>query len=79
MARRRFLFTARYVAELLGEDEALITDIAYDNLGPEDGCFAVDDGDLEQHPSVTVFDARGIDCLQELLADLRHMQQPPKT
>lgn len=71
MARSSILFTARHVAALLAEDEALIEEIAYDNPGPEEGCFSVHDSGRAEEPSVTVFNQRGIEALEELLADLR--------
>ena len=38
MAATRYIYTIAPVARMLGEDEALLEDIAAD-MDPEDGCF----------------------------------------
>jgi hypothetical protein len=61
------VFTIGYVAEMLGEDEDWLSDIAID-MDPEDGCLWVygvgEDG-------VTAFTDFGIENLKKLVADLR--------
>ena len=61
------------MARILGEDEALLEDIAVD-MGAEDGCRAIKD--LDDDISTTAFTAFGIANLEELLADLKS-EKPP--
>lgn len=63
------VFTIRYVAEMLGQDEDLLWSIA-DEMEPEDGCLRViDRNDEHEGASTIAFSRFGIECLQELLAD----------
>ncbi len=63
------VFTIRYVAEMLGQDEDLLWSIA-DDMEPEDGCLRIIDRNDEHEAASTVaFSRFGIECLQELLAD----------
>jgi hypothetical protein len=70
------VFTIGYVAEMLGEDEDWLSDIAID-MDPEDGRLWVygvgEDG-------VTAFTDFGIENLKQLVADLRAdgRAPPPK-
>jgi len=63
------VFTIRYVAEMLGQDEDLIWSIA-DDMEPEDGrLHVIDRNDDDDGASTIAFSPFGIECLQELLAD----------
>ena len=73
MAATRYIYTIARVARMLGEDEALLEDIAAD-MDPEDGCLAIKD--LDDDISTTAFTAFGIENLKELLADLKS-ERPP--
>ncbi len=68
MAAPSYVFTIARVARMLGEDEALLEDIASD-MDPEDGCLSV--MDLDDEVSTTAFTLFGIENLKELLADLK--------
>ncbi len=68
MAAPSYVFTIARVARMLGEDEALLEDIASD-MDPEDGCLSV--MDLDDEVSTTAFTLFGIENLTELLADLK--------
>ena len=52
MAATRYIYTIALVARMLGEDEALLEDIAAD-MDPEDGCLAIKD--LDDDISTTAF------------------------
>ena len=59
---------------MLGEDEALLEDIALMNMDPEDGrLFIVD---LDDDVSTTAFTEFGVETLKELLADLKPDTSP---
>jgi hypothetical protein len=69
------VFTLKYVAEKLGEDEEWLWDLQI-NMDPEDGCLWVcgvgEDG-------VAAFTAYGIECLEQIIADERAAgRAPPK-
>lgn len=68
MAAPSYVFTIARVARMLGEDEALLEDIASD-MDPEDGCLSV--MDLNNEVSTTAFTPFGVENLKELLADLK--------
>ena len=54
---------------MLGEDEALLEEIALMSMDPEDGRLTVID--LDDEVSTTAFTPFGIENLKELLADLK--------
>jgi len=58
---------------MLGEDEALLENIAAD-MDPENGCLAIQD--LADEISTTAFTAFGVENLKKLLADLKP-EKPP--
>ena len=68
MAAPSYVFTIARVARMLGEDEALLEDIASD-MEPEDGCLYI--MDLDDEVSTTAFTPFGVENLKELLADLK--------
>lgn len=68
MAAPSYVFTIARVAKMLGEDEALLEDIASD-MDPEDGCLSV--MDLDDEVSATAFTPFGVENLKERLADLK--------
>jgi len=67
MAAPSYVFTIRRVARMLNEDEDRLEVIAM-SMEPEDGCLRV--LDLDDDDAIVAFTARGIENLQELLADL---------
>ena len=69
------VFTLKYVAEKLGEDEQWLWDLQI-NMDPEDGCLWVHGVGVEGVPGFTAF---GIECLQEIIAIERAAgRAPPK-
>jgi hypothetical protein len=79
MAAPSAVFTIARVAEMLGETEELLDELA-DSLEPEDGCLWIYDTD----DRVTLgFTLRGIESLKELIADqkrrpsARHRRSAP--
>jgi hypothetical protein len=74
MAAPGHVFTIGRAAEILGEDEELLCDLA-DSPEPEDGCLWIyDTGDRQ----TMAFTDRGIECLQELIADHKRGGLPPR-
>ena len=67
------VFTIGYVAEMLGEDEEWLWDLSIDML-PEDGCLRVYGVGEDGVPAFTQF---GIECLQEIIRDLRVAGKAP--
>jgi len=65
VAAPSYVFTISRVAELLGEDEDWLREIAMD-MEPEDGCLTVYGLD---DMSTIAFTRFGIECLQELVRD----------
>jgi hypothetical protein len=68
VAAPSYVFTIARVARMLGEEEALLEEIA-SNMDPEDGCLSV--MDLDDGVSTTAFTPFGVENLKELLADLK--------
>ena len=69
------VFTLKYLAEKLGEDELWLWDLQI-NMDPEDGCLWVHGAGEEGVPGFTAF---GIECLQEIIAIERAAgRAPPK-
>ena len=71
MAAPSTVFTARYVAEMLGVDEELVQEIASMEMEPEDGRLHVHDTDDVDAPSLIAFTPAGIENLRELLNEHR--------
>ena len=74
MAAPSYVYTIARVARMLGQDEALLEEIALMNMEPEDGRLSI--LDLDEDVCTTAFTARGIENLKELLADLNPKAQP---
>ncbi len=68
MAAPSYVFTIARVARMLGEDEALLEEIALMSMDPEDGRLTV--MDLDHEVSTTALTPFCIENLKELLADL---------
>jgi hypothetical protein len=65
LAAPSFVYTIAYAAELLGEDEEWLWELA-DQLEPEDGRLWIYDTDDR---ATLGFTERGIECLKELSLD----------
>jgi len=72
MAAPAYAFTISRAAEMLSEDEEFLWDLAL-NLEPEDGRLWIY-GTGEQQ--TIAFTQHGIECLRELIADLRRDTTP---
>jgi hypothetical protein len=69
MARSTHLYTIKYVATMLGENLELLKEIATNSDNIDYGeMIYVDDGTDE---GITAFTDRGIESLQEFIADVR--------
>jgi hypothetical protein len=68
MAAPSYVFTIARVAKMLGEDETLLEEIALD-MEPEDGCLSI--YDIDDDIQVTAFTPFGVECLRELLAEVK--------
>jgi hypothetical protein len=76
MAAPSYVFTIARVAKMLGEDEALLEEIAL-SMEPEDGCLSI--YDIDDDIQVTAFTPFGVECLKELLAQVKAQKVPPST
>ncbi len=74
MAAPSYVYTIARVARMLGEDEALLEDIALMSMDPEDGRLTIID--LDDEVSTTAFTPTGVENLKELLADLKPDKTP---
>lgn len=74
MAAPSYVFTIARVAKMLGEDEALLEEIAL-GMEPEDGCLSI--YDLDDDIQVTAFTPFGVECLKELLTEVKAQRTPP--
>jgi hypothetical protein len=75
MAAPAHVFTIARVAQILGENEQLLWDLAI-NMEPEDGCLWVYGTD-EEH--TMAFTDRGLEYLQELVAEHKRSNAPPRS
>lgn len=74
MAAPDFAFTINRAAEMLGEDEQLLWDLA-DEMDPEDGCLWIyDTGDQQ----TLAFTRAGMEYLRELLAEHKRNRHSPR-
>jgi hypothetical protein len=71
MAAIAHVFTISYVAEMLGEDEERLHELSID-MFPEDGCLHVY---TSKDEAITAFTDKGIECLKQIIADLRAFNQ----
>jgi hypothetical protein len=67
MAAPAYAFTLARAAQILDENEQLLWDLAV-NMDPEDGCLWIYGTDQLE---MLAFTDRGLECLQELLAEHR--------
>ena len=70
MAAIAHVFTIGYVAEMLGEDEERLHELSID-MFPEDGCLHVY---TSKDEAITAFTDEGIECLKQIIADLRSIR-----
>lgn len=76
MARATLVYAIEYVASLIGEDLELLEEIASNSDNIDDGeMIHVHDG---VGKGITTFTDRGIESLQEILADIRASQGGPR-
>lgn len=75
MAAPGHVFTISRAAEILGEDEELLWDLA-DEMEPEDGCLWVLGTNDQETIAFTDF---GIEYLRELLAEHKRRQASPRS
>ena len=68
MAAISYVFTLSRVAQMLGEREDLLYDLATNNMEPEDGCLRGLGPDDECIMAFTPF---GIENIKKLLSDLK--------
>ena len=68
MSYLSMVFTARFVAQKLGVEQAVIEAIAED-MRPKDGCLSVVDSPDDDDPSIYAFTHNGIDYVREMLAE----------
>ncbi|MBI1776663.1 MAG: hypothetical protein HYR63_15060 [Proteobacteria bacterium] len=75
MAAPAYAVTISRAAEILGEDEKLLWDLAL-NLEPEDGCLWVHGTNDQQ---TMAFTDRGLECLRELISEHKRSLPPPRS
>ena len=75
MAAPSFIYTIAYAAELLGETEAWLEELA-DQLEPEDGCLWIYDTDDQQ---TVVFTHDGMEYLREMLPEYKRNRSSPRS
>lgn len=75
MAAPAHAVTISRAAEILGENETLLWEIASD-IEPEDGCLWIYDTDDQQ---TVAFTPAGMECLQEMLAEYKRSQSSPRS
>lgn len=75
MASPAHAFTISRVAEILGEDEELLWDMATD-MEPEDGCLWIYGTDDQQTIALT---PAGMEYLRELLAEYKRNRSSPRS
>ena len=74
MAAPAHVFTIARVAQILREDEQLLWDLAI-NMEPEGGCLWVYGTDEQ---NTMAFTDRGLEYLQELIAERKRSNAPPQ-
>jgi hypothetical protein len=74
VAAPSYVITIRRAAEMLGEDEELLWDIA-DDMEPEHGCLRIHDtGD----DHTVAFTPNGMDYLREMIPQYKQNRSPPR-
>jgi len=71
MAGISFVFTIARVAEMLDEDQDWLHELSI-AMNPEDGCLWVVD---TAERTIPAFTEHGVECLQQIIADLRSTGQ----
>ena len=74
MAAPAFAFTIIHAAEILGEDEQLLWDLA-DEMDPEDGCLWIHGAKDQQ---TIAFTPAGMEYLRDLLAEHKRNRPSPR-
>ena len=74
MAAPSYVFTIAKVADMLGEDEALLEELAL-GMEPEDGRLLI--CDVDDDISVTAFTPFGVEYLEQLLVNFKAQSGPP--
>jgi hypothetical protein len=74
MAAPASAVTISRAAEILGEDEELLWDMA-DDMEPEDGCLWIHDTDDQQ---TIAFTPAGLEYLREMLPEYKRNRSPPR-
>ena len=75
MAAPSYAFTISRAAEILGEDEELLWDIAL-YMEPEDGCLSIHGTDDQQTIAFTAF---GMKSLKELIPEYKRSRSSPRS
>jgi hypothetical protein len=75
MAAPAYAFTISRAAEILGEDEELLWDLATD-LEPEDGCLWIHGTNDQQ---TMAFTERGLHSLRERVSEHKRSQSSPRS
>jgi hypothetical protein len=74
MATPSYVVTIRHAAELLGEDEELLWDVATD-MEPERGCLWIHDINDQQ---TVAFTSEGMDYLREMIPQYKQNRSSPR-
>jgi hypothetical protein len=74
MAAPAYAFTISRAAEILGEDEELLWELA-DHLEPEDGCLWIHGPNDQQ---TMAFTERGMDSLRERISEHKRTRTYPR-
>ncbi|WP_294124333.1 hypothetical protein [Sphingomonas sp.] len=75
MAAPSYTFTIARAAELLGEDQELLCEIAL-YMEPEDGCLSIHGTGDQQTIAFTPF---GMESLKELIPEYKRRQSSPRS
>jgi len=67
MAAHSYAFTIRRAAEILGEDEKLLSDMAA-SMGPQHGRLSIHDTDNQ---SIAAFTSVGMEYLREMISEYK--------
>ena len=67
MSYLAMVFTAKFVAQKLGVEQAMVDALA-ENMRPKDGRRSIVDSADDEDPSIHAFTADGVDYIEEMLA-----------